>query len=76
MVVTWEAVMSGCRVLWCVAAVAIPISEDTAPMAPANVAASFTFHRSEMNTVPNPSSSPRRTSSIRSRGEVAAPASV
>jgi hypothetical protein len=59
-----------------VAAVAIPISFATAPAAPESVTASFTLKRSEMNTEPKPKLSARRTSSRRSRGDSALPASV
>ena len=75
-VIAKAAVTIGWRVLWLVAAVAIPISVETAPTAPLIVAASLTLKRSEMNTEPSPSSSPCRTSAIRSRGVSGAPASV
>ncbi len=68
MVVAYEPVISGCRVLWLVAAVAICIRVVTAHAAPVSDDASLTFHRSEMNAVPKPSSSPRRASSIREAG--------
>jgi hypothetical protein len=69
-------VIAGWRVLWLVAAVAMPSRSDTAPAAPDSVAASFTFQRSEMNADPRPIASPARTSPIRSRGDLGAPASV
>ena len=68
MVVANEPVISGWRVLWLVAAVAIRGRLVTAHAAPVSDAASLTFHRSEMNAVPKPSSSPRRASSIRPAG--------
>lgn len=68
------AVTSGWRVLWLVAAVAIPIREETAPAAAASTPASLTLKRSERSTEPMPGSSARRTSSRRSRGEDVCPA--
>ena len=41
MVVAYDAVMSGWRVLWFVAAVAMPMRCDTAPTAPDSVTASL-----------------------------------
>lgn len=64
MVVAHDPVISGWRVLWLVAAVAICILLVTASAAPVSDDASLTFQRSEMNPVPKPSSSPRRASSI------------
>jgi hypothetical protein len=75
-VVAKESVTAGWRVLWFVAAVAIPSRVDAAPAAPESAPASFTFQRSEMNAAPSPSVSASRTSSSRSRGERGAPASV
>jgi hypothetical protein len=75
-VIAYAAVTSGCRVLWFVAAVAMPISCETAPTAPESVAASFTLKRSEMKHAPMPSASACCTSSIRSRGDFGWPASV
>jgi len=49
------AVTIGWRVLWFVAAVAMPIWLDTAPTAPDSVAASLMLKRSEMKTEPIPS---------------------
>ncbi len=40
-VVAYDAVISGWRVLWLVAAVAMPMRVDTAPAAPDSVAASL-----------------------------------
>ena len=68
MVVAQDAVIKGWRVLGLVAAVAIRIRWVTAHAAPVSDAASLTFQRSEMNAVPNPSSSPRRASCIRVAG--------
>ncbi len=68
------AVTIGWRVLWLVAAVAIPIRSDAAPAAPHSVAASFLSNRSETKAHPKPISSPRRTSSTTSRDEAACPA--
>ena len=48
------AVTSGCRVLWLVAAVPMPIRLDTAAAAPASTPASLTLNRSERNTEPEP----------------------
>ena len=70
------AVTIGWRVLWFVAAVAIPISLETAPTAPESVAASLTLKRSEMKAAPSPRVSACCTSAIRSRGVLGAPASV
>ena len=64
-----DAVTSGWRVLWLVAAVPIPIDELTAPAAPASTAASLVLKRSDRKTAPRPSSSASRTSSSRSRGD-------
>ena len=75
-VIAKAAVTIGWRVLWFVAAVAMPISLVTAPTAPESVAASLTLKRSEMKAEPMPIASPCRTSSIRSRGDFGAPASV
>ena len=69
MVVANVAVTSGWRVLWFVAAVAMPMRSLTAAAAPHRVGASFRLKRSEMKAAPNPNSSARRTSSTRSRGE-------
>ena len=74
MVVAYEAVTAGWRVLWFVAAVAMPSRSLTAPAAPERVAASLTFQRSEMKAAPSPIASPARTSSTRSRGERGWPA--
>ena len=75
-VIAKAAVTIGCRVWWFVAAVAMPISLETAPTAPDSVAASFTLKRSEMNADPSPSVSACCTSAIRSRGDLGAPVSV
>src|SRR4051812_45046317 len=72
MVVANVAVTSGWRVLWLVAAVAMPIRSLTAPAAPARTAASLTLNRSERKTDPMPSRSARRTSVSRSRGSAVA----
>ena len=61
------AVIIGCRVLWLVAAVTTVSSSLTAPAAPDSTPISFLSKRSERNTEPNPSASPARTSSTRSR---------
>ena len=76
MVVANDAVMSGWRVVWLVAAVAMPRLVEAAPTAPESAQASFTFQRSEMNTLPRPSASASRTSSMSARGESAPPARV
>ena len=76
MVVAYDAVTIGWRVLWLVAAVAIPISLLTAAAAPESVTASLMLKRSEMNAVPRPIASPSRTSSMSSAGDSGAPASV
>ena len=70
------AVTSGWRVLWLVAAVAIPIRSLTAAAAPHSAAASFTLKRSETKAAPSPRASAWRTSSTRSRGESVWPARV
>ncbi len=75
-VVACDAVTIGCRVLWLVAAVAIPSVDDTAPTAPDSVNASLMLNRSEMNVEPRPSASPALTSSINSTGDCGAPAST
>lgn len=75
MVVAWLAVTTGCRVLWFVTPVAMRIRSVTAPATPLMVAISLMLNRSLRNTVPRPSASPSRHSSIRSRGERGAPAS-
>ena len=54
MVIAYDAVTIGCRVLWLVAAVAMPIVFDTAPTAPESVAASLMLKRSEMKQAPMP----------------------
>ena len=74
-VVANVAVTSGWRVLWFVAAVAMPSVELTAPAAPESVAASLMLNRSEMNAEPSPISSARPTSVTRSRGVAECPAS-
>ena len=66
----------GWRVLWLVAPVAMPRLVETAPTAPESVAASLMLKRSEMKALPMPSRSASATSSIRSRGDFGAPASV
>ncbi len=76
MVIAKAAVTIGWRVLWFVAAVAIPISLEIAPTAPDSVAASLMLKRSETNADPRPSSSARCTSAMSSRGVRGAPASV
>ena len=53
----------GWRVFWLVAAVAMPISLETAAAAPESVAASLMLKRSEMKVEPKPIASPSRTSS-------------
>ncbi len=60
MVVANVAVSSGCRVLWLVAAVAMPIRSPAAAAAPESAAASLVVKRSERKTEPRPSRSPRR----------------
>ena len=75
-VVAYDAVTIGWRVLWLVAAVAMRMRSDTAPAAPHRVHASLMLNRSEMNAEPRPMASASRTSSIRSRGDLGAPASV
>ncbi len=50
------AVTSGCRVLWLVAAVAMPSLVVAAAAAPARTPASLRLNRSERNTDPRPSS--------------------
>ncbi len=72
----YPAVIMRWRVLWLVAAVSIVMRSLTAPAAPESVAASFLSKRSEMKTVPKPMFSPKRTSSSRSRDDVACPANV
>ena len=74
--VAYDAVTIGWRVLWLVAPVMIRISSDTAAAAPLSVAASLMLYRSEMNAAPSPMASAARTSSINSRGDSGAPASV
>ena len=76
MVVAYDAVTIGWRMLWLVAPVAICSRVDTAPTAPDSVATSLMLNRSEMNTQPRPSRSPSCTSSMRSRGDRGAPARV
>ncbi len=66
----------GWRVLWFVAAVAIPSVDETAPTAPESVNASLMLKRSEMKVEPRPSASPTATSSINSAGDWGAPAST
>ena len=75
-VVAYDAVTIGWRVVWLVAAVAMRMRSDTAPAAPLSVHASLMLNRSEMKAVPSPMASPSRTSSSRSRGDLGAPASV
>jgi hypothetical protein len=75
-VVANDAVTAGWRVLWLVAAVAMPSRVETAPTAPESVQASLMFQRSETNAEPRPSASASRTSSSRARGDRGAPASV
>ena len=53
-VVAYDAVTIGWRVLWFVAAVAMPSVRDTAPTAPDSVTASLMLKRSEMNVLPEP----------------------
>ena len=65
-VVACDAVTIGWRVLWLVAAVAMPSVDDTAPTAPDSVTASLMLKRSEMKVEPRPSASPAATSSISS----------
>ena len=76
MVVAIVAVTIGCRNAWFVAAVAMPSVSLIDPTAPDRTPASFVLNRSEMNADPRPSSSARRTSSTRSRGESLWPAST
>jgi len=76
MVVAYDAVTTGWRVLWLVAAVAMPSVDDTAPTAPDRVAASLMVKRSEMKALPRPSVSATATSSSSSAGDCGAPASV
>ena len=68
--------ISGCRVFWLVAAVAMPSSVEQAAAAPERVAASLTLKRSEMKTEPKPIASPARTSSNSSTGDSGWPARV
>ncbi len=75
-VVACEAVTIGWRVLWFVAAVAIPRVDDTAPTAPDSVNDSLMLNRSETKVEPSPSASPVATSSISSIGDCGAPAST
>ena len=75
-VVAYDAVTIGWRVLWFVAAVAMPSVDDTAPTAPESVNASLMLKRSEMNVEPRPSASPSAISSISSAGDCGAPAST
>ena len=70
------AVTIGWRVLWFVAAVAIPRLSVTAATAPQSVDASLRLKRSDTNAEPSPSASASRASSRRSRGESVCPASV
>ena len=72
----YEAVISGWRVFWFVAAVAMPSSVEQAAAAPESVAASLMLKRSEMNTEPKPIASPARTSSNNSAGDSGWPARV
>ena len=65
-VVAYDAVTIGWRVLMLVAPVAIWMRDDTAPTAPESVAASLMLKRSLMKTQSRPSRSPSCTSSIRS----------
>ena len=74
--VACDAVTIGWRVLWFVAAVAMPSVDDTAPTAPESVNASLMLKRSEMKVEPSPSASPAATSSISSAGDCGAPAST
>ena len=67
-VVAIVAVTSACRVLWFVAAVAIPSVVDAAAAAPDRTAASLKLNRSERNTEPSPICSASRTSSISCAG--------
>ncbi len=75
-VIEYAALTRGWRVLWLVAAVAIPISRETAPTAPESVATSSMLRRSEMKHAPRPSASACCTSAISSRGDFGCPASV
>ena len=68
------AVTIGWRVLWLVAAVAMPMRSLHAAAAPHSVAASFALKRSETNTEPSPSRSASRTSPTRSPGVEECPA--
>ena len=70
------AVTIGCRVLWLVAAVAMPSDSLLAAAAPQRVGASLVLNRSDTNAAPSPMRSAWRTSPIRSRGVAECPASV
>ena len=70
MVIAYAAVTMGWRVFWLVAAVAMPISVETAAAAPESVAASLMLNRSEMKVEPKPMASPSRTSSSSSTGDL------
>ena len=76
-VVACDAVTIGWRVLWFVAAVAMPSVDDTAPTAPDSVNASLMLKRSEMKVEPRPSvlarRRPRRSAPT---GDCGAPAST
>ena len=76
MVEAMLAVTRGWRVLWLVAAVAMPSVVVAAAAAPHSVAASLSASRSETNAEPRPSASACRTSASRSCGESLCPASV
>ena len=74
MVVACDAVTSGCRVLWFVAAVAMPSVLDAAAAAPESVTASLMLNRSEMKVLPSRRRSPSASSASMSAGERGAPA--
>jgi hypothetical protein len=75
-VVAYAAVTAGCRVLWFVAAVAMPSVREAAAAAPESVTASLMLNRSEMNALPRPSPSAAGISSSNSTGDFGAPAST
>ena len=70
------AVTTGWRVLWLVAAVAMPSRSLHAATAPHNVVASLVLKRSDTKADPSPSRSASATSATRSRGVEECPASV
>ena len=75
-VVAYDAVTIGWRVLWLVAPVMIVMFVEATAAAPERVTASLTLKRSLMNTAPSPSASASWISVTRSRGFWAPPANV